>query len=102
MGNKQSARQKCTCHISNKKEIPKGILQKILSLGDENVGKSSILSRYTQGRFYDNISPTYGIDIGIKNVDKYRILDVSGKERYNNILSSYYHNVLTYIIIYDI
>ena len=43
-------------------------LAKIIILGDSNVGKSSILMRYTEGKFSPQMMITVGIDYRIKKL----------------------------------
>lgn len=45
------------------------IVCKILVLGESKVGKSSILNRFTEGRFEESLPPTLGIDYKIKEID---------------------------------
>lgn len=46
----------------------KELVGKILILGETKVGKSSILKRFTEQEFLQNIPPTLGIDYKIKNI----------------------------------
>ena len=41
---------------------------KIVLLGDSGVGKSSILLRFTDGKFNENFHSTIGVDFRFKNI----------------------------------
>ena len=64
---------------------------KILTLGDTMVGKSSIVLRFSDDKFDDNIFSTIGIDFKTKYI-KYKdssvkvlIWDTAGQEKFKNI-----------------
>ena len=81
---------------------------KILLIGNSNVGKSSIVLRFTDDTFYndDEISATIGVDFKVKmyesNSKKYKLTiwvgislsfqDTAGQERFRTLTSSYYRN----------
>ena len=44
------------------------IALKIVVVGDEEVGKTSIILRYTKNRFTENYKPTLGADFAIKEM----------------------------------
>ena len=84
---------------------------KILFIGDSNVGKTSILRRFVDGRAFDieNIHiPTIGVDFKIRTivvdgkVIKLQIWDTAGQERFHSILPQYYRNVQGVIVVYDV
>lgn len=50
---------------------------KILLLGDSSVGKSSILLRFTNGYFNNNLNSTIGVDFKAKVVD---VVNEQGKQ----------------------
>jgi Ras-related protein Rab-6A len=41
---------------------------KLAFLGDQGVGKSSIISKYVYDSFEDNINPTIGVDFVVKTI----------------------------------
>ena len=49
---------------------------KILLLGDSGVGKSSILFRFAEDKFFDNQSATIGVDFKVKFME---VLDMKFK-----------------------
>ena len=81
---------------------------KILLLGDSNVGKSSLISRYVDGLWSDVFVPTIGVDFKIKTLEignkniKMQIWDTAGQERFRNIISSYFRGSHGILLIYDI
>lgn len=89
-------------------KINKAQTFKIINIGQTNVGKSSILLKYTRNQFSDTISNTVGID----NINKEIILndeavvlqlwDTAGQERFNSIVKSYYRGVDGFIFVFDV
>ena len=83
-------------------------LLKILILGDSNVGKTCLLSRFVDDTFTLNHINTFGIEFKTKIINlndkiiKYQIWDTSGLERFRRVTESYYKNVNGIIIVYDI
>ena len=81
---------------------------KIVVIGDINVGKTSILSRFRYGSFEPSYMPTLGIDFFTKNLfyeDKtIRLIlwDTAGEERFRSLIPSYLKNADCIIIVYDI
>ncbi|KAJ1738624.1 Ras- protein Rab-18 [Coemansia sp. RSA 989] len=83
---------------------------KILMVGDSNVGKSSILLRFTDDQFLppEETSATIGVDFKVKMYDvdgkKYKltIWDTAGQERFRTLTSSYYRGAQGVILVYDV
>ena len=88
----------------NKQEIS----CKVLILGESKVGKSSILNRFTEGVFTENLPPTLGIDYKIMKmvVDdtdvKLQIWDTAGQERFRAITESFYRGCHGVILVFDV
>lgn len=80
-------------------------------VGHEMIGKTSIINRYFDGIFLQDLSRTFAIDFRSKhiNIDKnteviIRIWDTAGQERFDAISKSYYNKgdcVLLCFSIYD-
>ena len=81
---------------------------KILILGESKVGKSSILNRFTENTFTENLPPTLGIDYKIMklNVDntevKLQIWDTAGQERFRSITESFYKGCHGVMLVFDL
>ena len=81
---------------------------KILFLGDQYVGKSSILDRFYQDKFGQDYKSTIGLDFQSKEVQinnaKIRLLlyDTSGQEKFKSLIPMYVHDSNIIIIVYDI
>jgi small GTP-binding protein len=83
---------------------------KIIVIGDENTGKSSLLNCFCHNQFHTDMQSTIGIDFHIKkmavgkvqqNNVKLQIWDTAGQERYRAITKSYYNNSNCILICYD-
>ena len=81
---------------------------KILTLGDQSVGKSSIVLRYSDNKFSDTFLSTIGVDskrkiIKIKGEKvKVSIWDTAGQEKFQNIVKQYYNGANGILLIFDI
>ena len=68
---------------------------KILLIGDAGVGKSSILLRFTDDAFEEQMASTIGVDFRVKTMTlggktaKLTIWDTAGQERFRTLTSSY-------------
>ena len=77
-------------------------------LGDEAVGKTSIITRF----MYDTFDNTYKVTIGIDFVSKTMYLedrivrlqlwDTAGQERFRSLIPSYIRDSSVAIVVYDI
>ena len=71
---------------------------KYVFLGDEGIGKTSLIVRYTKGIFLQYSESTIGCSfnakpIKIKNTDaRLDIWDTAGQERYRSMMPMYYRN----------
>ena len=81
----------------------------VITIGDSHVGKTSILLRYTQNKFYENTQPTLGFeksykDLILKNGKKIRlcVLDTAGQEKYKSMNKSYVKNVDGVLFVFDL
>ena len=81
---------------------------KIIIIGDQNVGKSSITIRGAKNLFNEVYTPTVGFEFITFNVRindqivKLQIWDTCGQERYRSLISSFYRNSCLAIIVYAI
>ena len=81
---------------------------KILTLGDIEVGKTSIVLRYADDKFNDSKISTIGIDFKIKQINKggesikVSIYDTAGQERFQRIIKHYYRGANGVLLTFDI
>ncbi|CAL8462221.1 g1752 [Coccomyxa elongata] len=87
---------------------PFDYLLKVLLVGDSNVGKSSLLLRFTADTFEDSVAPTIGVDFRLKFLTvngkrlKLTIWDTAGQERFRTLTSSYYRGAQGIVFAYDV
>lgn len=80
----------------------------LLIVGDTQVGKTSILSRYVNGEFNANYLATVGVDFLSKDVEydgkkiRVKIYDTAGQERYVTLAKSFFNNAEGILIVYDV
>ena len=81
---------------------------KIVFLGDQSVGKTSIVHRFIYDQFEDNYAATIGIDFMSQKMyveDKIIILnlwDTAGQERFKSLIPSYIKDSAAAIVCFDI
>ncbi|MEM2109949.1 MAG: Rab family GTPase [Candidatus Odinarchaeota archaeon] len=81
---------------------------KLVVLGDERVGKTSLIFRYTERRFLGDYKPTIGIDFSAKLVEvgKYNvdliIWDLGGQEKYRILRKHYLEGARGAILVFDL
>ena len=80
---------------------------KLMIIGDQSVGKSSLITRYTEDSFNNNMISTIGMDFKRKNLTldnkefKITIYDSAGNERYTNITKHFYQGANGILLVYD-
>ena len=83
-------------------------LFKVLLLGDSDVGKSSLILRYTEETFNSKLVNSIGVDFKMKKreidgkIIKVQIWDTAGHERFRTITYSYYRGANAIIIVFDL
>ncbi|KAH7819072.1 Rab18a [Monocercomonoides exilis] len=81
---------------------------KIVVIGESQVGKSSLLLRFTEDTFDPNQPATIGVDFQAKDITfrekmvRITIWDTAGQERYRTLTSSYYRGATGIILVYDV
>jgi small GTP-binding protein len=88
---------------------------KVVLLGDQAVGKSSIIKAYGDQEFnpdtdvvFGLLKPTVGVDFVMKSVRvgartiKLQIWDTAGQERFRSLIPSYIKDCIIAIVVYDI
>ncbi|KAG0206489.1 Ras- protein Rab-11A [Mortierella sp. GBA30] len=84
-------------------------LFKIVLIGESSVGKTNILSRFTQNEFTLESKSTIGIEFATaKSIEidgkvlKAQIWDTAGQERYRAITAAFYRGAVGALLVYDI
>ena len=86
-------------------KIPK---YKITFLGDQSVGKTSIMNRFLNDTFVEEYQATIGLDFQSKTVDinetniNFLLYDIAGKEKFRNLIPIYTRDTNIYVFIYEI
>jgi Ras-related protein Rab-1A len=81
---------------------------KTLIIGDSNVGKSSLLIRFSDNEYSENYITTIGLDFRTKkiNIDnkiiRLEIWDAAGQERFKALTKLYYRNCYGVLFVFDI
>ena len=79
----------------------------IIIIGDSKVGKTTLMKRYINGNFSENIIPSLGIELYRKikeiNRKKYliKIWDTCGQERFKALTQNYYRNADGVMLLFD-
>jgi len=100
-------------------------LLKVVIIGDSGVGKSNIMSRFTNDTFCSDSKTTIGVAFATKSISidssttpdkdtstahtpsarnsvKLQVWDTAGQERYRALSSAYYRGALGALVVYDI
>lgn len=83
-------------------------LFKIILVGDQAVGKTSIVRQFTTGKFQQEYKSTIGVDFTVQTLQidgkvvKLQIWDTTGQERFRSLTTGYYRNAHAALIVYDI
>ena len=81
---------------------------KIIFLGDQYVGKSSILNRFYQDKFEPDYQATIGLDFHSKNVEikgtsiRLLLYDTAGQEKFKSLIPMYIRDANIILVVYDI
>lgn len=81
---------------------------KIIIAGSSGVGKSSLLLRFVDNVFSDNLLSTIGVDFKFKTLDikgkkvKMQIWDTAGSQAFRSIVSAYYRGANAVVLVYAI
>ncbi len=82
-------------------------IYKIVLVGDGNVGKTSLVRRFCEGKFEESRILTIGVDFQIKKVRlgdreiRLSIWDVAGQERFRTFRDQFYSGTMAGALIYD-
>jgi Ras-related protein Rab-35 len=82
-------------------------IYKVLLVGDGNVGKTSLIRRYCDGKFDESRILTIGVDFQVKTVQlgertlRLSIWDVAGQDRFRLFRDQFYAGTLAAALVYD-
>ena len=77
-------------------------------MGDQGVGKSSILNRFSQDKFEQEYQATIGLDFHSKNATinganiRLLLYDTAGQEKFKSLIPMYIRDANIIIVVYDI
>ena len=81
---------------------------KVVVAGDGNVGKTSLIRRYCEGKFEQTRVATIGVDFQTQTVDlagktvKLSIWDMAGQDRFQIIRAGFYRGSRAGALVYDV
>lgn len=85
---------------------------KLIIIGDEDVGKSSLMVRYVDDQFEKSFNGPLGVEYKIKQLEipynekiykvRLKIWDTFGQEKFRTLTSSFYRNSNGVFVVYDI
>lgn len=81
---------------------------KFVFLGDQSVGKTSIITRYCNDKYDPDSDPTIGVDFIMKTLHidgesiRLQLWDTAGQERFRVLIPSYIKDSSVAIIVFDI
>lgn len=82
------------------------LVLRLTIVGDEGVGKTSLLSRYVDQRFSESYCPTIGVDFKFCTLDnsttKLQIWDTAGQKKYQSITAPYLKGTKLFYVVYDV
>lgn len=88
--------------------VSPSFLYKVCTVGSSAVGKTSIILRYTTGKFREYYTPTLGADFSVKNMQfdenkvKLQIWDLGSQDFLEVVRSGYYQGAKGIIYMYDV
>ncbi|KAK7096090.1 uncharacterized protein [Littorina saxatilis] len=94
--------------MTSPEENMKSIEAKVVVLGSQGVGKTSVVIRYVGGMFSKAVSPTIGASFFTykMTLDGYRVKlqvwDTAGQERFRSMAPMYYRKANAAMLVYDI
>eukprot|EP01120_Amphizonella_sp_Union-15-10_P011734 TRINITY_DN504_c0_g1_i1.p1 TRINITY_DN504_c0_g1~~TRINITY_DN504_c0_g1_i1.p1 ORF type:complete len:212 (-),score=37.35 TRINITY_DN504_c0_g1_i1:119-754(-) len=88
--------------------VPNKLLLKIIVLGESNVGKTCLITRFVRDEFIGNYKETIGADFSTKEIElgdklvTLQIWDTAGQERFQSLGSIFYRGADACVLVYDI
>ena len=81
---------------------------KVIIVGDSSVGKTTLLKKYIDHEFAEDLKPTLGLQFYSKTVEinqrkvSLQLWDTAGQEKYNSLIKNFYYNSNCVFILYSI
>ncbi|MFX0123717.1 MAG: Rab family GTPase [Candidatus Hodarchaeota archaeon] len=81
---------------------------KIISIGSNAVGKTSLIRRFTENTFEETYIETLGVDFAVKQVRlqnrylEFKLFDTAGEEKFGSLRPFYYRGAQGTIIVFDL
>ena len=92
----------------SKKKEKEEIIFKIITRGDTNVGKTSIIRRFLYNVFEEESISTIGVSFSFKEVKlqngqiiKLKLVDTAGQEKFKSVTKSYFKNTDGVLFVFD-
>lgn len=90
--------------------VPGSYVAKLIMVGHESVGKTSLTHRFVEGKFETDYKPTIGVNFMSKTIKlagqgtqiTYTISDMGGQEQFARVRRSYYRGAHASFIIFDL
>ncbi|MFW9848118.1 MAG: Rab family GTPase [Candidatus Thorarchaeota archaeon] len=80
---------------------------KVLIIGPPNVGKTSIVTRFTESEFEESYAPTVGLNVKISRIElpegqvTMTVMDLGGQDAFDELRRGYYRGAHYVIFLYD-
>lgn len=80
----------------------------VIMVGDQSVGKTSMLSRFIKNTFQQNVNETIAVEFATKFINikenqmKLQIWDTSGNKKFQSISSNHYKNATGAMLVFDV
>ena len=95
--------------MANNPKKKKAFEAHIITLGDSQVGKTSLIRRYTENQFTGEYLTTIGFDLKIKKITlpngeeiRIKVSDTAGQERFKSIATNYLKKANGILLVYDV
>ena len=95
--------------MANNPKKKKAFEAHIITLGDSQVGKTSLIRRYTENQFTGEYLTTIGFDLKIKKMTlpngeeiRIKVSDTAGQERFKSIATNYLKKANGILLVYDV
>ena len=81
---------------------------KIIFLGEPLVGKTSLISKFMYGNFYDNYKATIGVDFSPKTIFiehktvRCQIWDAAGQEKFRSLIPTFVNDCDAAVFVFDV